>query len=634
MELEKGNLGGRIDRWLTGGLFAAMFGYVWLQIRPELIYYTFGTYSPNPSFEPGWAFFSLHLSLAGGLVSYIGAFLSQTFVVSWLGAVVIVLVLGLLYGGVLTIPWSWSPAIRRFIGFGLSIAAIMIWQQYDHPMNLSLGMAINLFVAGTAIRFESRRAAVRIAVFAALMAVLYWWTGAISLVFGTLVVLKAILGKARIHEGLACLVLGAAAMWIPGQWVFCLEPWEVWEIRLPFHPASLAEMKSQSRIWAETMVIMIGVLFLSDLLNERWFRRRPPAAVHGRHDKAKTGKPQWTRVILKYSLYWIMILALSAWGLEYSRRTNLTNNTLPLNLEAGLAARNGQWQRVVDFAAALRQQGVFHPSMIHDTDRALYHLGQLGDRMFEFPQSVHALLFYTVEGLPETLRYDKISGLMLDLGGFNPAEHFATENLELEGNCPFILDRLAAIAWAKGQNQAAKVFEAALSRQPGHWLKSRLGSYSEETATLASNGSTPQSAGPPDLGDHEIRETTPEDILLDLLTGNPKNRMAFEYLMAYYLITLQQEKAVGQFYRLKDLGYQRLPRHYAEAAMIAMSKTRGQIDLKGWEIGPEIVKEYQTIARRFQEFRSDRGRAMVALAPEFGHSYFYYSMFNLSGVRP
>ncbi len=632
MELERDNLGGRIDRWMSGGLFAAIFCYVWLIIQPDLIFFTFGTYSPSPSFEPGWAFSRVQLSQTGGLVSYIGGFLSQTFVVSWLGAVVIVLVVWLLYGSIGAIPGLWSPTIRRFAGFGLSVGVVMIWQQYDHPMNLALGLTINLVTAGMAMRFESRRAAVRIAVFAALIMVLYWWTGAICLVFGIVLVLKTTVGKGRIREGLACMALGTAAMWILGRWMFCLEPWEIWKVKLPIHPAIRAEMKSQSRIWAKAMVIAVGVLFLSDLLIERWFRRRIPTTVHSRHVKAETGVRYWTRVTLKRGLYWIILISLSAWGLEYSRRANLANDTHPLNLQAGLAARNGQWRQVVTLGETFKRKGLFNTTLIHDTDRALYHLGQLGDRMFEFPQSVHALLFYTVEGLPETLRFDKISGLMLDLGSYNPAEHYATEVLELEGNCPFILDRLAAIAWAKGQKQAAMVFEAALSRQPAHGLQSRLGSGIGKTQTPEANESRARPAEASQGLDHEVRESTPEDLLLDLLVGNPENRMAFEYLMAYYLITLQQEKAVGQFYRLKDLGFQRLPRHYAEAAMIALSKTRGQIDLKGWTIDPAVVKQYQAFTARVKALRTDPGHTATTLAGEFGNSYFFYGAFNLSGV--
>lgn len=633
MELERDKLGGRIDGWMTGGLFAALFLYIGFQIRPDLIYFTFGTYSNYPTFNPGWGFFHLQLSLAGGLVSYIGNFLSQTFVVSWLGTAVIVLVCGFLYFSTAALFRSPGHIIKRFYGWLPVIGVIMIWQQYDHPMNLALGLALNLGVATAILRFRFARTAVRIPVFSVCVAILYWWTGAMSMVFVSLIVLQELLGDGRWIEGLICGVFGAGVIWILGEWVFCLEPWEVWEIQLPIHPAIFAEMKPWSRIVADAIVAGIVVLFLWDRLLDRWLRWRKPAGVHHRPEKGAY-KRSWVGWILGRGSFWIFLISLSAWGLEYSRRWSQIFDSHPLNLEAGLAARNGQWQRVVNAADALKRQGIFHLTTIHDTDRALVHLGQMGDRMFEYPQSIHALLFYTAEGLSESLQYDKISGLMLDLNGLNSAEHFATEVLEIEGNCPFILDRLAVIARAKGQVLAARVFEAALSRQPSHWLEARLLPKVAEARALwlekSASGPAIHSLG----RDHEVRETVPDEMLLELLAADPNNRMAFEYLMAYYLITLQQEKAVGQFYRLKDLGYQRLPRHYAEAAMIALDKTQGKIDLQGWKIGPDVVKQYQMIAQRFREYRSDRRVAMVALAPEFGGSYFYFSMFNQTAVRP
>lgn len=255
--------------------------------------------------------------------------------------------------------------------------------------------------------------------------------------------------------------------------------------------------------------------------------------------------------------------------------------------------------------------------------------------MFEFPQDVHALLFFTVETVREELRYDKYSDLMLDMGYFNTAEHYATEVLEIQGNGPFILNRLSSIFRAKNQIAAAEVIETALRRQLAYRLASRL--LPQNTA-IDTPGQTEvslrihQENRP--LRDHEVRDATPEKILLDLLEVQPKNRMAFEYLMAYYLILHQQEKAVAQFGRLRDLGFTRLPRHYAEAALIALSKTRGQIDLQGWQIDPEVVKQYQAITQRYKEFRTNPQQAVAALAPEFGNSYFFYSIFSLSGVRP
>ncbi len=50
-----------------------------------------------------------------------------------------------------------------------------------------------------------------------------------------------------------------------------------------------------------------------------------------------------------------------------------------------------------------------------------------------------------------------------------------------------------------------------------------------------------------------------EQLLLALLEQNKNNRMAFEYLMAHYLLTVQPEKLAAQMGRLKDFDYAEVP---------------------------------------------------------------------------
>jgi hypothetical protein len=467
------------------------------------------------------------------------------------------------------------------------------------------------------------------------MALMYWWTGAMSIVFGILLIIQVIVGKGRILEGLLIGFLGIAILWGLGQWFFYLESWQVWIIQSPFHPAVFSQLKPVSRICARGVVLFIPGIYLLDMIWQQWLKPGKSVIRHSRHDKKGTQRRRRFTGVIRQGLPGILFLVVAGGGLEYSRRINLRNDTHPLILQAEAAVREGKWRDALDTATQLKQQGVFHRILIHDVNRALYHLGQMGDRMFEFPQDSHALLFITVETVREELRYDKYGDLMLDMGYLNAAEHYATEILEIQGNCPFILDRLSSIFRSKNQVEAANVVDAALRRQLAYKLAFRFRPQNRMIHQADQNEDslrTYQENQP--IRDHEVRNTTPEEILLDLLENQPKNRIAFEYLMAYYLITLQQEKVVAQFGRLKDLGFTRLPRHYAEAALIALSKTRGQIDLKGWQIDPEVVKQYQAITQRFKEFRMNRNQAVMALAPEFGNSYFFYSIFNISGIEP
>ena len=59
-----------------------------------------------------------------------------------------------------------------------------------------------------------------------------------------------------------------------------------------------------------------------------------------------------------------------------------------------------------------------------------------------------------------------------------------------------------------------------------------------------------------------------EKMLLALVEQNKNNRMAFEYLMAHYLLNVQPEKLAAQVGRLADFDYGDIPLLYAEAVAL------------------------------------------------------------------
>ena len=618
----------RLDRWMAWGLLAALFVYAWFRIGPDLIYFTFGTYSRYPKHEPGWAFFAKTASLSGGLVLYVGGILSQLFVAPWLGAGAMVFTTGLVYAAVRGLPLHWG-GLRRWAGWAPVILLMMIWQQYDHPMNLAVGLAMNLGMAALLLQFRWPVRPIRMAVFVAAMGLLTWWTAAISAVFALVMVLDAVLTRRQILEGIFLVLSAAGLMWGLGVWVFCQEPMDVWLRLTPFHPAAQGELTEFSRRLATAAFLFAPMAFgLSELAYWIWNRIKPKAALKSRGQSIRSSG--WRRIAV--SVAWrIGFVAAAGWGLRYSHQVNDISDMNPLVLRAGQAVRMGDWQRAVDAAMELKRRGIFFQSINHDADRALAQMGQLGDRMFEFPQELTALLYYHIQDEKNTVWFDKYGGLMFDLGYMNSAEHMTTEILEMEGPMPFVLDRLAWIARIKRQDAAARVFETVLSRQIAHRLAQALRPGADGTLDIPDQRLDQLTQCMP-TQDREVRDTAPDELMLTLLANQPKNRMAFDYLMAYYLLTFQQDKVVSQFYRLKDLGFQRLPRHYAEAALIARDKTRGQIDLQGWPIDPEIEKQYRAITGRAKESRMDRRKMAEALAPEFGNSYFFYSMFHASGV--
>ena len=79
-----------------------------------------------------------------------------------------------------------------------------------------------------------------------------------------------------------------------------------------------------------------------------------------------------------------------------------------------------------------------------------------------------------------------------------------------------------------------------------------------------------------------------EETLQDILSRK-KNRMAFEFLMAYYLLLKQNNKITENINRLNDYGYFGIPRHYEEAILLyKISNKDRDFSINGRKISKEI----------------------------------------------
>ena len=120
-----------------------------------------------------------------------------------------------------------------------------------------------------------------------------------------------------------------------------------------------------------------------------------------------------------------------------------------------------------------------------------------------------------------------------------------------------------------------------------------------------------------------------ERMLVGLLEQEPRNRMAFEYLMAHYLLTRQLDKLAAHLHRLDDFDYPRIPRHCEEGLAIYLATTGSEdFDLGQREIDPETWRRFEQFMLVEREARGDVSAAFAALYPEFGDSYFFCYVFG------
>jgi hypothetical protein len=270
----------------------------------------------------------------------------------------------------------------------------------------------------------------------------------------------------------------------------------------------------------------------------------------------------------------------------------------------------------------------------HDIIRALYHTGRLPYDLFQFPQTPHGL-FLTHEKKVSYLTQFKLCDAYLDLGQANMAEKLASEILATKNHSGFALEKLAWVNIIKGQNHNAGIYLNALKKD----LIYR--STAEEMLDALNNGFTPDQAayidrlrsymlqaGHPGTGRDSI-----EQMLTALLARNPRNKMAFEYLMASYLLTGQVDKIADNIERINGLGYRNIPTLYEEALLIYLSSKKQKIDASRFDISPQTIQRfYRFVQLRTAMQSHDQQAAINRLILEFGSSYFFFYTFGSVGV--
>ena len=224
---------------------------------------------------------------------------------------------------------------------------------------------------------------------------------------------------------------------------------------------------------------------------------------------------------------------------------------------------------------------------------------------------------------------------MIELGFINKAEHELTASLEQFGEHPVILKRLALINMAKGNLDTARVYLNAISKTlfDAGWADNYLDKI-ESVSDLAADGRIKYLRSLMMENNYGYTSIDGEKILLDLLAKNKQNRMAFEYLMSSFLLTIQLDKLVQNLYRLDDFDYPQIPRLYEEAILIYEYLGRKTVDLRGRRISLQSRQRFDSFNQIYLgRYRQNKQAAFNELAENYGDTYFFYYLYGLSGLK-
>jgi hypothetical protein len=320
----------------------------------------------------------------------------------------------------------------------------------------------------------------------------------------------------------------------------------------------------------------------------------------------------------------------------------------PVNRDTRTIARtvhhvmNGQWEEVLRektaslFADFPQKTGSLQVFMVHAVDHALCRTGRLGDRLLFYPQAMFS--YDPLLMLQSTLASGYVNSvvvldLAMDLGMVNTAEKIAGEIMEKMGPFPDIIHRRALIQIAQGNTDAAAVYLHKLARMPFYRAEAkRLLGLLGNNGSLLSEPRIASMRSNRDTVDYFLFNGVDSDVMLrNLLQSNPGNKAAYDYLMTYYLLTHQLDKAAAIAPAAPAFGYAALPRAWEEALCLYQSvnsmQASSEVSFSG--LRQETVNRFIEFSQAWLHLENDPAAA-TKLAPAFGDSYFYFSLFRYS----
>jgi hypothetical protein len=583
------------------GVFVFSFFYIWLRIEPGLIFQR-----QEPAFLFECAFFFPFVSWSGGLLEYAASFFTSLFFIPALGAGVITLALL----GVTLFTRAWLHAIRApgipgFLEFLPAAVLLMLHMQYAHPFADTLGLLTALGCSALLRALSRRRPAPEIMLFIVLMPLLRHALAGPAFFFALLSILQVLSEPSRprrIRFLQAAFFLAAAGILflIPAAGV---SGGLIRETMLK----NLISLQHDRPAWAP--VLLYGFYPASWLAS--LFMRRP----------VRVGREKRMSLCM-----YAGVAAVYGLAVLFAFRDPAKSS-----LKIALFSHEKRWDDLLEIAREEKTNRFFDAVQVN---RALHHQGKLLESMFEWPQTwgTAGLLIPQEYGYVLPLA---ISDLFFEMGHVTESQHWAYEAQAVNENSPRNLERLFMTHLLKGNPRIAARYLFHLKHSPLYGSRTSVfEALLREPSLILKDPDLAQIYNRMPASDFIVRNAYPEDDLVNLLKSNPANRMAFEYLMAWRLLSRQVEEIALESNRLALFRYTHIPRHIEEALLIHMvSKSLESLTITGYAIRKQTIDRFKEFLDAARKIQGDRNMKAHALYAQFRDTYWFYYYYHIERGR-
>lgn len=669
-------------------IFGAFYVWTWLGIGTHLLHHY-----QSPTFLVATRYFRGCVAAPGGPADCVSSFLSQGFYFPWVGALVLTAAAWLVCRSTRALLEAFAARrVAPWLAYAPALLLVMLDGRYDYRLLPTVALLGALALTNLYIRLRVRAPA-RAAAFVVLYVLLYYLAGGIATLFAVLCGIFELARRRQLALGLAFLVLSPVLPLAVAGWSYALDLPEAFVNLHPYRSAY-----SNARPGPDAAPTLLKELLRTlSWLHASLMLFFPLAALAARYAeslvRAATRCREWTRRGLPWNalvfasmalclyvpgVWWssfilpahicvffcalfLLLAGLDLWmhaDPSPAQRVSaalsvflllgafLTWATFDVGVKRRIAvdyyASRRDWASVLETARRI-ESGSYDVYVMHEVNRALYHTGRLPYDMCGYPQFGRPPgILLSAEEMTD-IGYTKFAEWSFELGNLNFARHWGNLALEIHGHSPRLLVLLSRVEAMLGRPEAARALLNSLARDPLY-----AGDARRRLRELAAD---PLLAADPecrqvravmldrDCGYGGFGGFAYEEMLLQYAVASPRNREAFEYLMAYYLLTRQRAKLCANMGRLDEFDYVGIPRLYEEALLLEASiSPKTPVTLRNRSISAQTEQRFREFLRDLDPCQNgpvpDRPKALETLIRRWGDSYFFFTVFGFTEPRP
>ncbi|MBN1464579.1 hypothetical protein JXA02_02375 [candidate division KSB1 bacterium] len=591
----------KMDSLFTLLLYSVTFIFSLFIYKPSLLFAQF-----QPAFYFDRHFLHGFLHYPGGFTDALSLFIFQFFFNDIVGS--------LLFAAILLAIFLFLQATLRQVSTASPILVIllplflliMLYNQYNIPLAIAFKFAIVLFCA---CLYSKGGTMTRVLLLCA-QPIFYWMVGGWFSLFFVLVILFIHLfyhWSTVIYPALFALLYSLSAC-LSARFLFQISLKEAF---LYFIPAQyyLAPFLFKSNILYYLLLGSVPLLLMLLRVRDMLCNKR-------QSDVWRKKSEVIDRVTGVAVLCACMIFSIQP---DQKRKINI--NCL---------AEKAAWQSVLREAKQMRS---YDRIVEFQCNRAMYFTGCLLDSLFEIEHLVGVNGLF-VDRLMASQIALHASDLYFDLAYINAAQVMAYEYLTKFRYDARALKRLALTNAINGHPRKTEKFLQLLQKSLVHrrWARTHHLLLDEERIHEIPGIAEKRRRMP--QADFFLSSQEPNTDMVALLESNGGNQMAFEYMMAYYLLECRLGNIAKHIGMLKQFDYGGVPRHLEEAAIMYQTGAS--------RVGGELIKDIPfrrdriALFGRFNKIIADnqmnRQRADQLLRAELGDTFWYY-LFSGGGGR-